>query len=59
MNLELSDAMASAHSLAAYALATLVALHAAAALKHHFINRDATLRRMMGARRTDTEPTYW
>jgi len=55
MNLELSDAMASAHRLAAYALAALVALHAAAALKHHFINRDATLRRMMGARRTDAD----
>jgi cytochrome b561 len=53
MNLELSDAMATAHRLAAYALATLVALHAAAALKHHFIDRDATLRRMMGARRRD------
>ena len=57
MNLELSDAMASAHRLAAYALAALVAIHAAAALKHHFINRDATLRRMMGARRTDSEST--
>jgi cytochrome b561 len=57
MNLELSDAMATAHRLAAYALAALVALHAAAALKHHFIDRDATLRRMMGVRRTDTEST--
>jgi cytochrome b561 len=50
MNVELSDAMASVHRLAAYALAALVALHAAAALKHHWIDRDATLRRMMGAR---------
>ena len=50
MNLELSDAMATAHRLAAYALAALVTLHAAAALKHHWIDRDATLRRMMGPR---------
>jgi len=40
----------SAHRFAAYALAVLVALHAAAALKHHFVDRDATLRRMVGAR---------
>ena len=53
MNRELSDAMASAHRVAAYALAALVALHAAAALQHHFIDGDATLRRMIGARRTD------
>jgi len=50
MNLEFSDAMASAHRLAAYALGALAAAHAAAALKHHWIDRDATLRRMMGAR---------
>jgi len=50
MNLGLSDLMASAHRFAAYALAVLVALHAAAALKHHFVGRDATLRRMVGAR---------
>ena len=35
---------------AAYALGALAAAHAAAALKHHWIDRDATLRRMMGAR---------
>ena len=51
MNLELSDAMATTHRLAAYALAALVALHAAAALKHHFIDRDATLKRMLAWRR--------
>jgi cytochrome b561 len=58
MNLELSDAMATTHRLAAYALAALVALHAAAALKHHFIDRDATLRRMIGARGRDADSTY-
>jgi cytochrome b561 len=50
MNLELSDAMATTHRLAACALAALVALHAAAALKHHFVDRDATMRRIMSAR---------
>lgn len=48
MNDAISNAMARLHSLAAYALAALVALHAAAALKHHLVDRDATLRRMMG-----------
>ncbi len=32
----------------AWTLLTLVALHAAAALKHHFIDRDRTLLRMLG-----------
>jgi cytochrome b561 len=36
----------SVHALAAYFLIALLVVHIAAALKHHFINRDATLRRM-------------
>ncbi|MBS0389499.1 MAG: cytochrome b, partial [Proteobacteria bacterium] len=28
-------------------LATIIALHAAAALKHHLVDRDDTLRRML------------
>ena len=35
------------HRLFAYALAALVTLHTLAALKHHFINKDDTLKRMM------------
>ena len=35
-----------AHRLAAYAIAALVALHVAGALKHHWIDRDDTLRRI-------------
>lgn len=35
-----------AHKVAAWAIAVLVALHVAGALKHHFINRDDVLRRM-------------
>jgi cytochrome b561 len=41
-----SEDMAFAHKLAGWALATLVALHAAAALKHQFGDRDAILSRM-------------
>lgn len=36
------------HEILAYILIGMVALHAGAALKHHFINRDETLRRMLG-----------
>jgi cytochrome b561 len=35
-----------AHKLAAWAIAFLVALHVAGALKHHLVNRDDVLRRM-------------
>lgn len=35
------------HVIMNYTLLTLVALHAAAALKHHFIDRDDILRRML------------
>ncbi len=36
------------HRYAAYGLIALAGLHAAAALKHHWIDRDGTLRRMLG-----------
>nr|WP_250808234.1 cytochrome b [Neorhizobium tomejilense] len=36
------------HLWSAYALAALTVLHAAAALKHHFIDRDRVLVRMLG-----------
>ena len=35
-----------AHRLAAYAIAALVALHVAGALKHEFVDGDGTLKRM-------------
>ena len=44
----LEDTAGLVHRYAAYALIGLVSLHAAAALKHHFINRDNTLRRILG-----------
>ena len=37
------------HKVVAWAIAGLVALHAAGALKHHFLNRDDVLRRMSPA----------
>jgi len=49
------------HEILAWALIALVAGHAAAALKHHFRDRDATLRRMLGrpdrnVPQADTDP---
>ena len=38
------------HQYAAYLLMLIVFLHAAAALKHHFIDKDKTLARMIGKR---------
>lgn len=35
------------HEIAAYLLIALASLHTAAALKHHFINKDETLSRML------------
>ena len=44
------------HGALAWALAGLAVLHVAAALKHHFIDRDGLLRRMMPVRpRSQTE----
>lgn len=38
------------HEIIAYLFMALVFLHAAAALKHHFWDKDATLKRMLGHR---------
>jgi cytochrome b561 len=35
------------HELLGYALIAAVAVHVGAALKHHFVNKDATLKRML------------
>lgn len=37
-----------AHSVLGYGLAFVIALHLLGALKHHFLDRDDTLRRMLG-----------
>jgi len=43
----LGDALAALHQLLNITLLVLVVAHVAAALKHHFIDRDATLARML------------
>ncbi|MGU3846237.1 cytochrome b, partial [Vibrio diabolicus] len=37
------------HFYAAWAVILIAGLHAIAALKHHFIDKDNTLRKMLGA----------
>lgn len=46
VNEQLADQLKQWHHLFSYALAALVSLHVAAALKHHFIDRDGLLGRM-------------
>ncbi|MEM6489601.1 MAG: cytochrome b [Pseudomonadota bacterium] len=41
------------HAFSAFGIAVLVALHIAAALKHHFVDRDGVLRRMVVGRAED------
>lgn len=46
----LHDELQRLHILFAWILAGALSLHVAGALKHHFLDRDGTLRRMLGAR---------
>ena len=46
-NRELADVLKVTHRWINYTMAALIALHAAAALKHHFIDRDDVLVRML------------
>jgi cytochrome b561 len=46
-NRELADALKLAHRLANYALASLVVVHAAAAIRHHVVEGDEVLSRML------------
>ena len=46
-NKELADVLVQVHGLLAWTLFCVVLLHVAAALKHHFFDRDATLKRML------------
>jgi cytochrome b561 len=45
-NKALADVLIEVHATLAWTLATLVGLHVAAALKHHFIDKDDLLLRM-------------
>jgi cytochrome b561 len=47
---ELAESIKPLHKFSAYALAVLVVLHIAAAFKHHFIDRDGLLARMLPGR---------
>lgn len=46
-NAELGDKLADFHELCAWVLIGVIILHATAALKHHFIEKDVTLKRML------------
>lgn len=48
INAGLSELGQAMHSWISYGLLALVALHIGAALKHHFTDKDDTLRRMLG-----------
>lgn len=50
-----ADMIGLLHLGAAWALMGLAAMHAAAALKHHFLDRDETLTRMLGLSATNSE----
>ena len=50
-NKQLADVLVQVHGVLAWTLLWVVVLHAAAALKHHFFDRDATLRRMLAWQR--------
>lgn len=52
-NRELATNLARAHALLAFTLVFLLVLHVAGALKHHFIDRNDILRRMLPGRRID------
>ncbi len=43
-----ADIAGNIHAIAAWGLMALIALHIIGALKHHFINKDSTLKRMFG-----------
>jgi cytochrome b561 len=44
------------HEYLAWTLVVFAGLHALAALKHHYIDRDVTLLRMLGRTRTTSQP---
>ena len=53
----LADVLRLAHESINFTMAAVIVLHAAAALKHHFVDKDDVLRRMLpGFQTGDTEP---
>ena len=53
---QLGDALAEVHAALNSMLALVVLIHVAAALKHHFIDRDDVLRRILPARKQESQP---
>lgn len=51
-NVALNEIAGAIHDGTAVALMVLITLHIAGALRHHFVKRDDTLRRMLGLRHT-------
>lgn len=49
-NVPLNDIAGAVHDTLAWALVAVITVHVAAALRHHVLRRDATLRRMLGLR---------
>ena len=50
------DIAGEVHEVLAWLLIGLTVLHALAAFKHHFIDRDQTLERMLGTRHSSSNP---
>ncbi|MGJ8523055.1 Cytochrome b561 [Carnimonas sp. R-84981] len=55
VNHQWADVVITAHLVIFWSLIALVVIHALAALKHHFIDRDATLKRMLPFARAHSE----
>ncbi|MDH5264287.1 MAG: cytochrome b [Betaproteobacteria bacterium] len=55
-NKEVADVLKLVHTFANYAMAALVVLHAAAALKHHVVDRDDVLARMLPFLKSGNRP---
>ncbi len=53
---QLEDIAGEVHEWLAYGFVALVALHAGAAFKHHFINKDNTLLMMLGRTKQSKQP---
>ncbi|KJJ15270.1 Nickel-dependent hydrogenase B-type cytochrome subunit [Pseudomonas aeruginosa] len=51
-----ADVAGEIHLYLAWALVVFAVLHALAALKHHFVDRDPTLKRMLGRSSNDQQP---
>jgi cytochrome b561 len=56
-NIELGDKLRDLHELLNWLMLSIVAMHAAAAFKHHFFDRDDVLKRMLPAKRVRPLPT--